>query len=256
MNKPFYIVIPARFASTRFPGKPLVTLCGKAMLAHAYDRALASNATETIIATDDQRIADYCDQHKLPYLLTLAEHESGTDRISEVAMLHSWEDDAVVVGLQCDEPATPPSIINQVAGNLEQNPDADIATLCSRIELKEEYLDTNRVKVVTDNRGFALYFSRAPIPFRRDAASGEDGDFPRSYVHIGMYAYRVSFLRQFQALQPSYYESEEKLEQLRALSNGFRIHVDIAVDVPSHGVDHPDDVAGAELALNRLIRET
>lgn len=249
---PFHIVIPARYGSTRFPGKPLVRVAGKAMIDHVHDRAQIAvrdhGAGMVIVATDDQRILDHCQASGIDALMTSADHPSGTDRVADIVNQKGWSDDTIVVCLQGDEPATPPEIIGQVAANLHRHDDAAIATLCAPIQTAEEYRDRDRVKVVFDNRGYALYFSRSPIPHRRDAES--DSAFPASFVHVGMYAYRVGFLRQYQTLEPHPLEQEEKLEQLRALANGFRIQVDVALAVPAHGVDRPEDVASIEALLN------
>lgn len=245
----FHIVIPARYASSRFPGKPLCVIAGKPMIEHVYQRALETTATSITVATDDQRIVDHCDQAGIPVVMTAVEHASGTDRIGEVADIKEWASDQIIVGLQGDEPATPPGIINQVAQNLSANPEASMATLCAPITRREEYLDTNRVKVVFDKQGYALYFSRAPIPHRRDDTGQRDTDFPQSWVHIGIYAYRRSFLREYQSIPEHELEREEKLEQLRALAAGHRIHVSTAVDTPAHGVDTPADVAIVEPLL-------
>lgn len=217
------------------------------MLAHTWQLARTTAAQEIVVATDDRRIESFCQIQGIRVLMTSPEHESGTDRVAEVADQLDWPDDAIVVCLQADEPATPSIIVDQVAANLGLHPDASIATLCASITRKSEYLDSDRVKVVFDASGYALYFSRSPIPHRRDSVTGSE--FPEAYVHIGMYAYRCAFLRQFQQLQPHRLEQEEKLEQLRALANGFRIHVEKALDVPAHGVDRPEDVAAIEKIL-------
>lgn len=255
----FKIVIPSRFGSTRFPGKVLTEIAGKPMLAHAYDRAVECGADEIQVAGDDPRIADFCNALNIPYIDTSPAHTNGTERIAEVVDKLGWSSDTVIVGLQCDEPATPPAIVKQVANNLLQQPEADIATLCSAIESAAVYHDPNRVKVVTDVKGYALYFSRAPIPWRRDglkkpsaAEQGADG-FPQSFLHIGMYAYRASFLKAYTSLSATLYEQEEKLEQLRALGHGFRIHVAEADAPPSHGVDTKSDIVEAERALLELL---
>ncbi|MBX2885261.1 MAG: 3-deoxy-manno-octulosonate cytidylyltransferase [Granulosicoccus sp.] len=244
----FHIVIPARFDSTRFPGKPLFVIAGKAMIEHVHDRALETSASSVLVATDDQRIVDHCKSRKIPVTMTDPDHASGTDRIGEVVEQQQWTDEEIVVCLQGDEPATPAVIVDQVAKNLSLHDDAAIATLCARITEQAEYLDRNRVKVVFDNNGYALYFSRASIPQRRDDTDGSS-DFPDAYVHIGLYAYRCGFLRQYQTLQPHPLELEEKLEQLRALANGYRIHIEPALDVPAHGVDAPSDVPLIEKIL-------
>lgn len=245
----FNIVIPARYESSRFPGKPLVEIAGKPMILHVYERAMKTAAQNIIIATDDHRIESYCLTQGMKVAMTSATHPSGTDRIAEVVELQQWSEEAIVVGLQGDEPATPYKIVDQVAANLAANPQADIATLCSPITQLEEYQDTDRVKVVFDTHGNALYFSRAAIPHRREQTT--EGKFPAAYVHIGIYAYRCRFLRVFSTLEPHILEQEERLEQLRALGHGYRIHVDIASDVPAHGVDRPDDIASIENILNK-----
>lgn len=251
----FKIVIPARFASTRFPGKVLTEIAGKPMLAHVYDRAVEAGAGEILVAGDSELIAGFCESCNIPYIETSPDHTNGTERIAEVVNKLGWPADTVIVGLQCDEPATPPAIVRQVANNLLQQSGADIATLCSRIENATTYHDTNRVKVVTDVNGFALYFSRSPIPWRRDAVAEKKDltEFPESYVHIGMYAYRASFLSAYTSLSETLYEREEKLEQLRALGHGFKIHVAEADAPPSHGVDSEKDVAEAERAVLELL---
>ena len=251
---PYHIVIPARYGSSRFPGKPLTDVLGKAMIEHVYDCAQTAvreyGAGEVIVATDDQRILEHCRLCGMEALMTSTDHPSGTDRVADVVTQKGWADDTIVVCLQGDEPATPAAIIGQVAENLFCYRDASIATLCAPIKTAAEYNDRDRVKVVFDNNGYALYFSRSPIPHRRDNTA--DSEFPPSYVHVGMYAYRVAFLHQYQSLDPHPLEVEEKLEQLRALANGFRVQVEVAVEMPAHGVDRPEDVAAIEaLLLNR-----
>jgi len=250
----FRIVIPARYGSSRFPGKPLVPIAGQAMISHTWACAVDTGATDIVIATDDERIVEHCESRGHRVLLTSAEHPTGTDRVAEVVDQLDWPEDAIVVCLQGDEPATPPAIIHQVARNLAAHPEASIATLCASIESIDDFQNPNRVKVVFDTKGFALYFSRAPIPYRRDhstpaVASSAENRFPEAWVHVGMYAYRAGFLKRFQTMAPHPYEQEEKLEQLRALANGYRIHVEAADSVPAHGVDHPDDVAVLEALL-------
>lgn len=254
----FNVVIPARMASTRFPGKALQELLGKPMLGHVHDRALASGAAEIIVAVDDQKLADYCSDSGCNFVMTSPDHVNGTERIAEVVRTLGWTDDTVVVGLQCDEPATPPAIIRQVADNMAIHVDADMATLCTRITDKKDYLDPNRVKVVRDTHNFAMYFSRAPIPWRRDVSGhkeADDASFADSWLHIGMYAYRAGFLKRYVSFYETQPEREEKLEQLRALGYGCRIHVDESIAQPSHGVDLPSDMAEAERALQALQNE-
>jgi len=250
----FNIVIPARFASTRFPGKALQPLLGKPMLGHVYDRALAAGAQEIVVAVDELRLAEYCEEAGLEYVMTSPDHVNGTERIVEVAAIRNWSADTLIVGLQCDEPATPPAIITELATNLSANPDADLATLCTCIDNIEDYLNPNRVKVVRDERDYALYFSRSPIPARRDANQG-DGEqtFPESWLHVGMYAYRCGFLSRYIQFSETAAEREEKLEQLRPLGFGCKIHVGTTKALLSHGVDRPEDLPHAEAALRQLL---
>ncbi len=245
----YNIVIPTRYDSSRFPGKPLAEIAGKPMILHVYMLARLTRAARIIIATDDARIETYCSAQGMEVMMTSTEHLSGTDRIAEVVDRCGWTDDEIVVCLQGDEPATPYCIVDQVAANLAQHKEADIATLCSPITDAQEYYDSDRVKVVFNNQGYALYFSRASIPHRREAL--ESDGIPAAHVHVGLYAYRCHFLREFSTLQAHRLELEERLEQLRALAYGYRIHVDVATDVPAHGVDRPEDVASIEKILLR-----
>lgn len=249
--QPFHIVIPARYASSRFPGKPLQLLNGKAMLLHVVDRASESDASVVIVATDDERIADLCQENGVEVQMTAVEHTSGTDRIAEVADRLGWADDVVIVGLQGDEPATPADHLNRLAANLREHTDADMATLCLPITSRADYDNPDRVKVVRDARGMALYFSRASIPRRRGAGggAGDDAGFPSAFLHVGLYAYRCAYLKRYSSLSPSDAEQEEQLEQLRVLHHGGRIHVDEVAAAPAHGVDRPEDVAAIERLL-------
>lgn len=245
------IVIPARYASSRLPAKPLKVLAGKPMIQHTYERAVAAQLGEIIIATDDQRIMDVCQQFNAPVCLTAKEHQSGSDRLAEVVQKFAWDDDTIVVNLQGDEPLTPISCLQQVAHNLQHYPEAAIATLATAIPNDKDYQNPNIVKVVRDYQGYALYFSRAMIPFQRDAVKDQaKNNSPAvqqfALRHIGIYAYRAEFLKAFSRLPVCPIESLEKLEQLRALWNGHRIHVAIAEDVPKHGVDTPEDLRAVE----------
>jgi len=244
----FNIVIPSRFGSSRFPGKPLHPLNGKPMILHVIDRARESDAAQIVVATDDRRIASVCENAGADVEMTDVSHVSGTDRIAEVAIRRAWSEESIIVGLQGDEPATPAHLLNQLAANLHTFSDANMATLCTEVSSEEDYRNSHRVKVVRDFRHMALYFSRASIPARREdsAANG----FPESYIHIGLYAYRCNYLKHFSSLAPALIEQEEQLEQLRVLYNGGNIHVDL-VDEVAAGVDHPDDVAGIEALLNK-----
>jgi 3-deoxy-manno-octulosonate cytidylyltransferase (CMP-KDO synthetase) len=240
----FRVVIPARFASTRLPGKPLRKIAGRPMLQHVYEKAVASGAVQVIIATDHDEIEQVC-MGFATVLRTKTTHASGTDRIAEVAQRQGWGGDDIVVNVQGDEPLIPPAIIRQVAELLERTPGADIATLATPLGSVEELLDPNVVKAAVTAEGRALYFSRAPIPWTRDGASGGLSSQTRlegALRHIGLYAYRVRVLIQLTALPPTRLERIEKLEQLRALENGMEIVVANAVEVPGPGVDTESDL--------------
>ncbi len=247
-SNPYSIVIPSRFASSRFPGKPLHQLNGIPMILHTVARARESAAQDIIVATDDERIEKLCKDSSIDVQMTRVDHPSGTDRIAEVAMVRGWADDRLIVGLQGDEPATPAHHLDLLANNLDKFPAADMATLCMPIQRVEDYRNTHRVKVVRDHEGMALYFSRASIPARRDVPVGDD-TFPSSSLHIGLYAYRCGYLKQYPALQACELEQEEQLEQLRVMYNGGRIHVGMVEASDARGVDHPDDVPILEAVL-------
>lgn len=239
----FKIVIPARYNSSRFPGKPLALIADIPMVIRVYQQALKANAADVIIATDDDRIAEVCESYAAPFCMTSADHATGTDRIAEVADLQQWQAEDIVVNVQGDEPLIPVSSITQVAENLHRVGDASIATLSTPIVDLEEFNDPNNVKVVFDHRGMAHYFSRAPIPFNRD---GETQLPNAAFRHLGLYAYRVGFLQRYSQMSECQYESLEKLEQLRALWHGEGIHVDIAQELPGMGVDTPEQLALVE----------
>ena len=250
----FRVVIPARFGSSRLPGKPLQLLAGKPLLQWVHEIAMASGAAEVIIATDDERILAAAAMFGAAARLTSLTHVSGTDRIAEVALQSGWAEDDVVVNLQGDEPMMPPELVRQVAGLLEQHHEAGIATLAVRIGGVQGLMDPNTVKVVTDTQGRALYFSRAPIPFARDSAPagivsqrGHQG----ARRHIGLYAYRVSALRRLSMLPPTQLEMIEKLEQLRALEHGMQIRVADAVAQPGPDVNTAEDLARVTLLLGQ-----
>lgn len=240
------VVIPTRYGSTRLPGKPLRLLAGKPLIQHVYERALDAGFETLIIATDDERIQSVCEAFGAHVVMTASTHESGSDRLAEVVQLQGWPDDTIVVNLQGDEPLTPVTNLHQLVRNLEQFPQASIATLATPIESMDEFRNPNVVKVIRDELGFALYFSRASIPFMRDS-----GVPLQEYAlrHVGMYAYRAGFLKAFSGLSPSLPERLEKLEQLRALSNAYRIHVDVAKDIPGIGVDTEEDL----LQVTRIL---
>ncbi len=237
----YHIVIPARYASSRFPGKPLQLIHGKTMLEHVYQVAKKSSANCIVIATDDQRIAQvaetFCDQ----VVMTSDQHQSGTDRLAEVCQIKNWSDSEIVVNLQGDEPLTPPKLLHQVANNLHENASASIATLTTPLTQQSEVEDPNIVKVVSDINGFALYFSRASIPFQRDNKS-EMFELSNYQRHLGIYAYRVSFLKDYTNMSQSKFELIEKLEQLRVLYHGHKIHTQQAIELPGPGIDTPEDL--------------
>jgi 3-deoxy-manno-octulosonate cytidylyltransferase (CMP-KDO synthetase) len=241
----FKVVIPARYASTRLPGKPLIDIAGKPMIAHVYERALESGANEVIIATDDERIKQAAESFGATVCMTSAEHQTGTDRIAEVAVKYSWDDDVCVVNLQGDEPLMKPELVKQVAEDLNAYEQAGIATLCTPIHTTADLFDPHIVKVVLDKDNFAMYFSRASIPWDRDAFSVTTEELPANSMHyaqIGIYAYRVGFLQQYTKMEPCYPERTESLEQLRAMWHGIRIHVSITNNPPAHGVDTEKDL--------------
>jgi 3-deoxy-manno-octulosonate cytidylyltransferase (CMP-KDO synthetase) len=236
----FRVVIPARFASTRLPGKALLPIGGRPMLQWVYERASSAGASEVLIATDDERIAGAARGFGAEVVMTAHTHTSGTDRIAEVARARQWAADEIVVNVQGDEPLIPAAAISQVAALLADNPAGDIGTLATVIESLEELLDPNVVKVVTDSHGMALYFSRAPIPWNSDSAPlglSSQSNFAGARRHRGIYAYRVASLLRFAQLPHGMLEQREKLEQLRALEQGLRIHVGEARERPGPDVN-------------------
>ncbi len=238
----FRVVIPARYQSTRFPGKPLKRIAGKEMILHVYEKAVQSDAAEVVIATDDERVFNVVQSAGAEVCMTASDHQTGTDRLVEVVHSRRWADDTVVVNVQGDEPLIPVVCINQVAENLTQNPEAVMSTLAAEILNQDEYADPNIVKVVFNSKGMAMYFSRSPIPHYRD---GDFGNGCSGFRHIGIYAYRVGYLGTYQKLS-SRFEQAEKLEQLRVLDNSDSIHVDVARELPGPGVDTPEHLALVE----------
>ena len=240
----FTVVIPARYGSTRFPGKPLIDLQGKPMVVRVAERAAKSSATLVVVATDDQRIADACIRAHVRVAMTRSDHATGTDRLSEVVTQLGLADDAVVVNVQGDEPLIPASVIDQVAALLQHQPSAAMATFCHPIHDMNDAINPNVVKCVLNEAGEAMYFSRAPIPFARDAWASGINTMPAGlpmYRHIGLYAYRAAFLRKFPLLSVPAIERFEALEQLRALAHGYRIAAAV-IDAPlPPGIDTPED---------------
>ena len=249
----FSVIIPARYASTRFPGKPLADIAGKPMVVRVAEQAAKSGAREVIVATDHAAIKKAVEAHGFEAEMTRKDHATGTDRLAEVARKRGFAPRHIVVNVQGDEPLIPPALIRDVAASLATHREAAISTACHPINNPAEFANPNIVKVVMDNAGYALYFSRAPIPWARDAfASGIRGlahDMP-AYRHLGIYAYRCSFLAAFKKMRPARIEQLEALEQLRALAHGHRICVAVTRKAPPPGVDTPADLK-AVLAILR-----
>jgi 3-deoxy-manno-octulosonate cytidylyltransferase (CMP-KDO synthetase) len=251
----FVVVIPARYASSRLPGKPLADIDGVPMVVRVVRQAMASRAARVVVATDDVRVANAVRDAGHEVCMTRADHPSGTDRIEEVATQLQLPDDAIVVNVQGDEPLIPPENIDQVAGNLAAHADCSAATLCEPIVSGDDWFNPNIVKVVTDRVGRALYFSRAPMPWARDElARRVPGSTPARAApgaarHIGIYAYRVGLLRDFVGWGACALEQVEALEQLRILYNGERIHVADALCPAPGGVDTPEDLERVRAAL-------
>ncbi len=262
----FHVVIPARFNSTRLPGKPLLLIGGQPMVVRVAEQAAQSGAQQIWIATDHQPIMAAVHKHGFKACMTKADHPSGTDRIAEVVEQHNWPDDTIVVNVQGDEPLIPPQLIRAVAQHLHDHPECAMATACHPIHDEASMRNPNIVKAVLDKDGNAMYFSRAPIPYPRDlfAASslqgdllagscplrsdsvvGESGQLSSVLRHIGIYAYRASFLRAYSQLAPAAIEQIEALEQLRALWHGYKIGVTITQDAPPSGVDTEADLIAA-----------
>jgi 3-deoxy-manno-octulosonate cytidylyltransferase (CMP-KDO synthetase) len=244
----FVVVIPCRYASVRLPGKPLLTINGQPMIRHVWERAGESGAAEVVIATDDERIAEVAESFGSLVCMTGAQHSSGTERIAEVADIMDWPDDRVVVNLQGDEPTMPPRLLDECAGLLD-DATADIATLASPFRSQADFMNPNCVKVIRDDRGHAIYFSRAAIPYARDG--GEDEACAAALHHHGIYAYRCGVLRRMVAARPSDIEVCEQLEQLRALSLGMTIAVGIPSERPGAGVDVAEDIARVAAELGQ-----
>lgn len=240
----FVVVIPARYASSRLPGKPLADIGGKSMIERVYQQALQSGAGRVVVATDDQRVAAAVDAFGGEVCMTRAEHNSGTERLAEVVSKLGLAADTVVVNVQGDEPFIPPLIIRQVAQNLAAQQKARMATLAVPLSDAAEIANPNIVKVVSDKDGYALYFSRSVIPYDRDGVASND--LAQHYRrHIGIYAYRAGFIQQYVSWPASTLEQIESLEQLRVLWHGEAIHVDTALQTPAVGVDTAEDLAQA-----------
>ena len=235
----FKVVIPARYASTRLQGKPLLDIAGKPMVVRVAGQAAKSGASEIVIATDFEKIMQAAAEHNIKAVMTRLDHQSGTDRIAEVAQQLNWADDEIVVNVQGDEPLIDPELIKEVAAHLANSKDAVMATACHAIYDEASMINTNVVKVVMDANSNALYFSRAPIPYPRDDAYKQA---IQSYRHIGIYAYRVDFLKQYANLAATELEKIESLEQLRVLYHGYKIAVVVTENTPVTGVDTQEDL--------------
>ncbi|MGQ0587336.1 MAG: 3-deoxy-manno-octulosonate cytidylyltransferase [Gammaproteobacteria bacterium] len=247
----FKVVIPARLGSTRLPRKVLREIHGRPLVRYVWDAARRARAQEVVIATDSDEVRAACAAFGADVQMTSARHASGTDRIDEVAAKRRWPASAVVVNLQGDEPLMPPALVRRVAQLVAQDRKADIATLCHPLRSLEEWLNPNVVKLAMDRQGYALYFSRAPIPWQRDGGTREAPVLPRSlaFRHIGLYAYRVAALKRFSALKPAPLEQAEALEQLRALAHGMRIRVGVTREPPPRGVDTEADLVAVTALL-------
>lgn len=261
-----HIVIPSRFSSSRLPGKPLKLIAGKTMIERVYEQAVKSGMDSICVATDDEQIKTVVEDFGGLCVMTSSDHQSGTDRLAEVCEIQGWQDTDIVINLQGDEPLMPPEVINYIAG-IAAETDAGIATLATPITKMDDIFNPNIVKVVMNAKGYAHYFSRAPIPWDRDRFSfkafdssddASDGVFEENnnnrtprYRHLGMYAYRVKTLKQIPLLAPCETEQVESLEQLRPLYHGINIQVGIIEDAPDHGIDTEEDL----LRVNALFSE-
>ncbi len=245
----FIAIIPARYASTRLPGKPLVDIQGKPMVVHVMERALESGADRVIVATDNEEVARAVEAAGGEFCMTRADHHSGTERLAEVIDRYQFPDDTIIVNVQGDEPMIPPVIVRQVAENVAQS-EAGMATLAVPVETAEEAFNPNAVKVVMDAKGYALYFSRATIPWDRERFAHSRETIGETFLrHIGIYGYRAGFIRRYVSWEPSPLEQIELLEQLRVLWYGEKIHVAVAKAIPSVGVDTPEDLARVRAAM-------
>ena len=243
----FSVIIPARYASSRLPAKMLKEINGKSLIEHTYSNAIKSNASRVIIATDDERIKTVAEGFGAEVCMTNDSHTSGTSRIAEAVSFLNFQNDNVIVNLQGDEPMMSPRAINQVASNLVSS-GMSVATLCEAIDTEDAYFDENCVKVVYNSRGRAMYFSRSPVPAFRD---GQNINLDLCFRHIGLYAYRVNFLKNYSNMPISKLETAEKLEQLTFLMEGFDIHVDVSFASTGYGVDTESDLIKVKKELKK-----
>lgn len=248
----FIVIIPSRYQSSRLPGKPLVDICGKTMIQRVAEQAVQSGAARVVVATDDSRIEQVVTDLGYEVCMTSADHNSGTERLAEVCSKLAFKDDDIIVNVQGDEPLIPPRIIQQVAANLASQSEARMATLSVAITDVEDVFNPNAVKVVTDKQGYALYFSRAPIPYHRDTFMQPPVTEikPVYQRHIGIYAYRAGFIRDYVQWNETELEQIESLEQLRVLWHGEKIHVEEAIEAPAAGVDTESDLEKVRAILS------
>ncbi|MCM2679946.1 3-deoxy-manno-octulosonate cytidylyltransferase [Echinimonas agarilytica] len=253
----FTVIIPARYQSSRLPGKPLADIGGKPMVIHVVEQAQLSGASRIVVATDDERIAEVVTEFGAEVCMTSAHHQSGTERLAEVCEMLELADDEIIVNVQGDEPLIPPSNIRQVAENLANSHDAGMSTLATPIHRTDEWLDPNVVKVVYNAQGHALYFSRSAMPYDRDGLFEDEPALKTRFWlrHIGIYAYRSGFIRRYINWKPSPLELIESLEQLRVLWYGEKIHVGVAPEAPPHGVDTPEHLNLIRDIVNGLDSE-
>ena len=247
---PFHVIIPARFGASRLPGKPLLDVAGRPLIQWVWDCARASGASSVIVATDDARIRSVAAGFGADVAMTSADHVSGTDRIAEVVRTRGLAPEAIVINLQGDEPLMPPAVPARVAAALIEHPECGIATAAAPLSGLAEFLDPSCVKALRSLAGEALYFSRACVPWPRDAAgAGRPSDFSHAFRHIGIYGYRVKSLLEFAGWPPTPLETTERLEQLRALEHGMRIHVIALAEAPPAGVDTAEDLEAVRARL-------
>ncbi|MBN6710596.1 3-deoxy-manno-octulosonate cytidylyltransferase [Haemophilus haemoglobinophilus] len=254
----FTVIIPARYASSRLPGKPLADIAGKPMIQHVWEKAQQSGASRVVVATDNEEVAQAVHSFGGEVCMTSSQHNSGTERLAEVVEKLAIPDDEIIVNIQGDEPLIPPVIVSQVAQNLANN-GVNMATLAVKLADAEELFNPNVVKAVTDKNGNVLYFSRAAIPWNRDQFANLSAQQQKQLLlqdhylrHIGIYAYRAGFIKQYVQWQPTTLEQIESLEQLRVLWYGEKIHVDLAKEVPAVGVDTPEDLEKVRCILDHV----
>lgn len=251
----FRIIIPARYHSERLPGKPLIDLGGKPMIQHVYERSVASGADSVVVATDDERIATAVKKFNGKVCMTSSDHQTGTDRIAEACTALDYDEDDIIVGVQGDEPLIPPEVIKQLAEDLNEHDNVKVSSVCTPIKSPSELFDSSVVKVILNHRNYAIYFSRAPIPWERAEFNQEDKTkiklSEHHYRHIGLYAYRAGFLSDYISWNEAPIERLERLEQLRILWHGGRIHMVIGKKAVPSGVDLPEDVERVRALLAR-----